>query len=215
MHKLPAVTALLLVVLATPASAQYKVVGPDGRVTYTDRPPADAASRVTQVNRRSAVVEPAATVRLPADLQRIATRFPVTLFTTDKCPPCERGRALLQQRGVPYTERQIISNEDVAALERTMGDRLVPAMTVGGQAVRGFSASDWASYLDAAGYPRESRLPADWKPPTPTPLVPPAPAPEPANPTTAAPAPAPPPARAPARPVGSTTGTEGSSGIRF
>lgn len=215
MRKPPAVTALLLAMLVAPATAQYKVVGPDGRVTYTDRPPADAALRVTEVNRRSAVVEPAPKASLPADLQRIATRFPVTLFTAEKCPPCERGRALLQQRGVPYAERQIISNEDVAALERTMGDRLVPALTVGSQAVRGFSASDWASYLDAAGYPRESRLPAGWTPLTPSPLVPPAPVPEPATPSKAAPAPAPSVARAPARPVGSTTGAEGTSGIRF
>ena len=30
--------------LAGPAFAQYKVVGPDGRITYTDRPPPAAAS---------------------------------------------------------------------------------------------------------------------------------------------------------------------------
>ncbi|MEX8494485.1 DUF4124 domain-containing protein, partial [Sphaerotilus sp.] len=34
-----------LLLLAGSASAQYKLVGPDGRVTYTDRPPAGAAAR--------------------------------------------------------------------------------------------------------------------------------------------------------------------------
>lgn len=219
MRKPPAVTTLFLALLAATASAQYKVVAPDGRVTYTDRPPADAALSVTEVNRRKAVAEPSPKVSLPAELQRIATRFPVTLFTTDKCPPCDRGRALLLQRGVPYTERQIISTDDVAALERTIGGRSVPALTVGGQALRGFSAGDWASYLDAAGYPRESRLPAGWTPPAPLPLVAPAPKPEPATQAqataTSTPTPTPAPTPAPARPVESTTSADGTSAIRF
>jgi hypothetical protein len=78
---------------------------------------------------------------------------------------------LLTERGVPYVERLVLSNDDIAALERTVGGRTLPALTVGGQALRGFSSSEWASYLDAAGYPRESLLPANWAPPTAQPMV--------------------------------------------
>ncbi|RVT48488.1 glutaredoxin domain-containing protein [Rubrivivax albus] len=209
LHALSVLSAALLLAGAGPAAAQYKVVGPDGRVTYTDRPPADGSVRVTEIGRRAPVAEPAAGSALPADLQRTAARFPVTLFTAENCPPCDSGRDLLKQRGVPYTERQIVSNDDVAALERTIGGRTVPSLTVGGQALRGFSAGDWTSYLDAAGYPRESRLPRTWAPPAPTPLVARAPLPAPAP--NAPPVPPP----APATPVDAETGPEGTTGIRF
>lgn len=198
--------AVLLVLAAGPALAQYKVVAPDGRVTYTDRPPADASLRVTPIGPRSAPPEPAPGSTLPAELQRIAARFPVTLFSAENCLPCDTGREYLRQRGVPYTERRIASNDDVAALERTVGGRTVPSLTVGGQSLRGYSSADWSSYLDAAGYPRESRLPPGWAPPPPTPLV--ARAPLPAAATPAA-------APAPAIPVEVQTTPEGATGIRF
>jgi glutaredoxin len=158
---------------ALPAAAQYKVVAPDGSVTYTDRPPAASSSKVTAMNRRG--VEPASPVdaapALPLELRQIVARFPVTLFASADCPPCDAGRALLQQRGVPYAEKRIASEEDAAALERAVGGRTVPALTIGAQALRGLSQNDWTSYLDAAGYPRESRLPRGWQPTAPVPLV--------------------------------------------
>jgi glutaredoxin len=153
------------------AWAQYKVVTPDGRVTYTDRPPVDAAAKVTPLGKATTLPVAGPANPLPTELQRLAERFPVVLFTAENCAACESGRQALRQRGIPYTERLIVSNDDVAALERTTGGRTVPTLTVGGQALRGFAASDWTSYLDAAGYPRESRLPRGWAPPAPTPLV--------------------------------------------
>lgn len=160
-----------LATAAGSALAQYKVVGPDGRVTYTDRPPADGSVRVTDIRRSAAPATDAATTALPTDLRRLAERFPVTLFTSADCAPCDKARAYLQGRGVPYTERLVANNDDIAALERTVAGRILPSMTVGGQALRGYAPDDWASYLDAAGYPRESRLPPGWEPPAPTPLV--------------------------------------------
>jgi hypothetical protein len=35
----------VLVLASSPAMALYKVVGPDGKVSYTDRPPADKPSQ--------------------------------------------------------------------------------------------------------------------------------------------------------------------------
>lgn len=202
-------TVLASLWLISPAWGQYKVVAPDGSITYTDRPPADASAKVTEIGRRAVAPEAAPPVALPADLLQLNARFPVTLFTATECAPCDLGRDLLRQRGVPYIERQIVSNDDVAALERTVGSRTVPSLTVGGQALQGYSQGDWTSYLDAAGYPRESRLPAGWAPPAPTPLVPRRATP--VNPQAAA---VPPPPLVPA-PVQPAAGTDGPSGIRF
>jgi len=159
-----------LAALAGPATAQYKVVGQDGSVTYTDRPPTASNAKVTTLSRRGDA--PAtADAALPFELRQVASRFPVTLFTSADCPPCDTARQFLQQRGVPYTERRVANEDDAAALERAVGGRTVPSATIGSQPLRGLSQTDWTIYLDAAGYPRESRLPRNWQAPTPTPLV--------------------------------------------
>jgi glutaredoxin len=179
---------------AGPALALYKIVGPDGSVTYTDRPPVAVGAKVTTISRDGIAQSTSSDVGLPLDLRQATARFPVTLYTGNDCAPCDSGRQFLQQRGIPYSERRVTTEDDAAALERLVGGRTVPALTIGGQVLRGLSQADWTAYLDAAGYPRESRLPANWRAPAVAPLVeravatpaPAAPAPEP---TVAAPEP--------------------------
>jgi len=166
----PAALVLALWCLALPASALYKVVGPDGRITYTDRPPSDSGSRITTIN-RDGQAEAAPQDTLPQDLRQATTRYPVTLYVTADCAPCDAARLLLVQRGVPFSEKRVVSDDDAAALERVIGGRTVPSLTIGSQALRGLSQTDWNAYLDAAGYPRESRLPRGWVAPAATPLV--------------------------------------------
>ena len=178
------------------AQAQYKVVGPDGRVTYTDRPESPASGAKVQTMRGGTVqAAPAvAAVALPIELRNVAVRFPVTLYTGNECQPCDNARKLLQQRGIPFTERTVSTDDDVIALQRLSGGRSLPAMLVGSQALRGFLDSEWQSTLDLAGYPRESRLPRNYQAPAPAPLAPRAPvaaeAPPPARPSAELQAPA-------------------------
>ena len=187
--------AWALVGAAAPAWSQYKVINPDGSVTYTDRPPIAANVRITPMGRPGARAPAGAEAALPAELRAPAQRNPVTLYTSNECAPCDSGRRLLQSRGVPYTERRIVTEDDAAALDRLVGGRTVPALTIGAQPLRGLSEADWSAYLDAAGYPRENKLPRSWQPPVVTPLVErttPA-----ASPAAAAPRPAPAAARSP------------------
>jgi len=178
----------LLAVTALPAAALFKVVAPDGSVTYTDRPPPNSPSRVITLG-RSAEATSAPEPVLPPELRQAMQRFPVTLYTASDCAPCDSGRQLLLARGVPFTERTVSSDDDAAALERLSGARTIPVLTIGSQALRGLAQSDWASYLDAAGYPGSSRLPRGWPAAVPAPLVQRAPPPRPTE--AAAPAPAP------------------------
>ena len=154
------VWAALTLALA-PAWAQYKVVAPDGSVTYTDRPSANPNARVSSLGRNGSVQ--AVDTGLPAELRQVAQRYPVVLYTGNECAPCDAGRKLLQGRGVPYTEKRVASEDDAAALDKTIGSRTVPALLIGAQPLRGYSETDWTAYLDAAGYPRESKLPRGWQ----------------------------------------------------
>ena len=170
--RLAALAALVGCVTLTAgvASAQvFRIVGPDGKVTFTDRPPPDAkatpAPTVTMSGGGSS------TASLPPELRTAAGRFPVTLYTGSDCTPCIAARSFLLSRGVPFSERTVTTQDDLQALQRLAGEPRVPFATIGGQHVRGFSDAEWGQYLDAAGYPKTSQLPPNWRNPAPAPLV--------------------------------------------
>ena len=156
--------ALALVGLAMPgAQAQtvYRIVGADGRVTFADKPPV-AADKVTATDRTGKTLDLSGTA-LPYELRQVVSRFPVTLYTSTNCGPCTSGRALLSGRGVPFTERTVNTAEDAESLTRISGENSLPFLTIGGQKIKGFSDSEWVQFLDAAGYPATSKLPAGYR----------------------------------------------------
>lgn len=164
-------SAALLVALTAQAQV-YRIVGPDGKVTFSDKPPANAQQGKVAATGTGAAAAASNNGSLPFELRQVATKYPVVLYSAAQCAPCDSGRALLTSRGVPFTERTIITNEDRAALQRQMGDTSLPYLTIGGQRIRGMAESEWTQYLDAAGYPKASALPAGYKNAPPTPLVP-------------------------------------------
>lgn len=158
-----------LVLAAMPAHALFKVVGPDGKVTYTDRPPAATEGRATTVNRDGSSASTDAS--LPFALRQVMARFPVTLFTAAKCEACDLGRQLLTRRGIPFSERTATTEEDRAAWEKVVGGQEAPVLRVGGQVLRGFNATAWEETLDVAGYSRTSQLPPNYRAGAAEPLV--------------------------------------------
>lgn len=204
--RLAAVWALGLM-LALPSHALYKVVGPDGRVTYTDRAPPLELGKIQPLGRDGTpAAEASAASALPIELRQVVSRFPVTLYTSSDCAPCDTGRRLLQARGIPYAEKRVTNEDDAEAMNRLTGGRSVPTLTIGSQALRGLSDSDWHSYLDVAGYPKDSKLPRGYQPPAATPLVAREAEPKPAAPAPARPAPAEATAAAPVTPPPAPTG---------
>lgn len=192
-----ATASTLLLVL--PVAAQYKVIDAQGRVTYTDRPPAGARAEPLRVPGG-----PAPDPGLPYALRQRVAQAPVTLYTAPACPPCDDARALLRQRGIPYTERSAATSDGVGELQRLEQTTNLPLLRVGARRLVGFSVQDWQAALDAASYPATSQLPPGYRPAPvqvlgAVPEVPPAAR----APAAAAPAPLAPPPAAPA------------SGIRF
>lgn len=159
-----------LLATATQAQQVHRIVGPDGKVTFSDRAPEDKKAQSTVLSTASggAASNPA----LPSELRQIASRFPVTLYTGESCSPCQQARQLLVQRGVPFTERSVNTNDDIDALRRLSGESALPFGTIGRQQLKGFSDAEWTQYLDAAGYPAQSRLPRGYTQPAATPLAP-------------------------------------------
>jgi glutaredoxin len=157
----------------SPAWAVYKVVGPDGRITYTDRAPEDKAvdKSVQQIKTDDTNVP---TSGLPYELQRVVGRYPVTLYSGNACSACDAGRQMLRSRGIPFIEKTVATADDVTALAKLENTDQLPVLRIGRKQLLGFSQTDWNAYLDAAGYPAESTLPPNYQWPDKAPLAPPA-----------------------------------------
>ena len=155
--------------IATSCLAQYKYVDPDGRTTYSDQPPPPSARVVmqTRLNGRAAPAAP-----LPFGLQQAASKYPVTLYTGDRCGPCDEARTYLRGRGIPFVEKTVTSDDDIALFKAQSPDGTAPVISVGTRKAIGFTQSTVSGLLDSAGYPATSVLPNTYELPAPTPLSP-------------------------------------------
>jgi glutaredoxin len=167
-------TALMLSGLTFGHSAQaqavYRIVGEGGKVTFSDKPPLAASGKVTPtVN--LVVPGQAEQINLPLEVRQVTAKFPVTLYVSSSCAPCDSGRNLLSNRGVPFTEKTVSTPEDGEAFQKLSGGTSLPFLTIGGQHISGYLASEWSQYLNAAGYPEQSKLPANYRRGPATPLV--------------------------------------------
>lgn len=160
--------ALLTVAGMSGAQGVYKIVGPDGKVTFSDKPPAAGQAAATGSGNSASNN---AGGDLPFELRQVTSKYPVTLYTSAQCAPCDAGRTLLKSRGVPFSEKTISTPEDSEALQRLAGEASLPFTTIGGQKLKGLSEVEWTQYLDAAGYPKNPMLPKSYRYPAATPLV--------------------------------------------
>lgn len=167
------IAAKIIAVFAiiTPASgllhAQqvYKSVDKNGRVTYSEVPPLPGSGdKLTG--------DSAANVALPYALQQVVSRYPVSLYTTAECAPCINARLMLTQRGVPFAERTVSSNEDITAYKKFNSENNFPLATIAAQQLNGYEETKWTKYLDAAGYPKSSALPRNYRNAEPVSLTP-------------------------------------------
>ena len=168
-----ALLAVLTAAVAGPAAAQYRWVDATGKVHYGDSPPRDAKD-VRALGKGSVPAAADAVASLPYELRRAVERAPVVLYTAPDCQPCVPATALLRERGVPYAERSVTTNDDLQEFRRLTGGLRLPHVTVGTLAQNGFNPEIWTQLLDAAGYPKGSMLPRSYQWAAPQPLVPPA-----------------------------------------
>jgi glutaredoxin len=160
-----------LVSLAAQAQQIYRIVGENGRVTFTDQAPAPSSTAKVSTIGVNLTAGTANTGGLPFDLQQIALKYPVVLYTANNCAVCNTARSHLMSRGIPFAEKSVTTNEEIEAFLKLSGDSPMPYLTIGSQQLKGYSAGDWSQYLTAAAYPEKSQLPAGYKYASAAPLI--------------------------------------------
>lgn len=162
-----------------------------GAAVYSNDPPPAAVKSVQQRRIAPNTIE---TSSLPYGVQQVVKRSPIVLYVSDCGEFCKAARAYLAKRGVPFTERNPEEPAAAVQLKKVSGGALeVPFLMVGTKAIRGFDEAQYASALEAAGYPKSSlaALGAKPAPPkTPIPVANGAKAPDPAAAESASPPPA-------------------------
>jgi glutaredoxin len=158
------------------AGELYRWVDERGKVHYGDTPPADAA----QVEARKLSDSVTPNEDLPYEARRAQQNFPVTLYVSDNCAEyCDQARRLLNQRGIPYSEKRLVTQEDFDSFRALSGSDSAPTLAVGRTFLKGFLAEQWHGELDVAGYPKTAPYRPTAPPATAIPAAPPAAAGEP------------------------------------
>jgi glutaredoxin len=152
---------LALLLCASGASAQvFKWVDANGKTHFSDTPPpADAKP----AKLKGGSFGPGNTADFPYALANAARNHPVTLYSDSACTGCDAGRAHLRSRGIPFAEKTVSTEADLAKLKAVGGNGSVPYLTVGGAKMAGFEAGAWDGMLNNAQYPATKMLPASYQ----------------------------------------------------
>jgi glutaredoxin len=134
------------------AGAIYKQVAPDGRITYTDRPPPGAKVEVAA----EAPNPPpgAAPAAVPPAPQR-GTIKPVNssasggvvLYVTSWCPYCRKAQDYLSRKGIRYSSVDIETPRGRDAYRAAGGGGGVPLMVSGARRVQGYSEGSYDAFF--------------------------------------------------------------------
>jgi glutaredoxin len=144
------------------ADTVYKVVQPDGTVTYSDRPSTDGSSQKFEFHNLPATPLPESALKFRAEIEKsiksraLAQRDPqpgeLRFFTAKWCPHCRRAKAYLEQRRLPYTEYDIDTADGMAAFVQASG-HAVPLLVSSSGRVQGYSEAKYEQFLSAVRRP--------------------------------------------------------------
>lgn len=142
----------LLILTNAQAVELYRSIDKDGKVHYSDTP----LEGTEDFEKLKPSNDPVPGEDIPYATQRAMQNFPVTLYAFPDCgSACQLARDLLGKRGIPFTEKQLVTKEDWDTFRKDSGDSKLPALAVGKTWLNGFQAELWNNELDFAGYPKK------------------------------------------------------------
>jgi glutaredoxin len=147
--------AAAMLTAAPPLSAAqlYQWKDAQGRTVYSDQAPPPSVKNVQQKAFRASVIEGGESYATKS----ARDKFPVTLYASACGLPCDQARQLLNERGIPYSNKDPQASEEAQAeLQKLTGQLRVPVLVVGTDKVNGFETEQWHAALDRAGYPKSA-----------------------------------------------------------
>ncbi|HSD59393.1 MAG TPA: glutaredoxin family protein [Burkholderiales bacterium] len=128
----------------------YKWTDDQGRVHYSDTPPAKGQAEQVKI-RINSYTGPA--VISKAKGSPAASPKEVVIYSTAWCGYCKKAKAYLDSKGVRYREVDVETDAGGREEFAKLGGRGVPVILVGESRMDGFSEGGLEGMLKAAGYP--------------------------------------------------------------
>jgi glutaredoxin len=147
---------LALLACSVHAATVYKTVGADGKVVYTDQPPADpTAAKALRIKDEATTPLPESVSKYQEQLtksmqNRLREPAPkrsdaVVLFSASWCGYCRQAKRFLQGRQIAFQEQDIDTESGMRAfIKAGGGGGGVPLLVAAGRATRGFSEATYA-----------------------------------------------------------------------
>ncbi len=147
------IALILSVAVIAPSHAErlFKIVDEQGNVTYQTAPPASDEDGSVEQREIAGGEDPADET---IARERAMLNFPVTLYAIKKCKPCDEARKQLQDRDVPFKEKDPTSeNKLYKEFTEMINGTTVPAISVGDNVITEYTRENLKKALDTAGYP--------------------------------------------------------------
>jgi len=152
---LTAITFFCTGSLVSHADTLYKVVGPDGKITYSDKRPikGNVEKKLTFKNLPRTQLPASAssqsatggTTKVTNNAKTISGQ--VTLFTASWCGYCKQAKAYLASQSINYREVDIETQDGMAEFSQAGGSGAVPLLMAGKESLQGFSPEAYDDLL--------------------------------------------------------------------
>lgn len=136
---------LLLLALGMEAHAVvYKIVGADGRVSYTDKEPEATSTEKTEKLKLQTYTGAPSVSSMKDAVKR------VTILSAQWCGQCTRAKAYMKSRKIDFEEWDVDKSDYARAKMNELGAKGVPVILVGKQKMVGFSEDGLEDLLKSA-----------------------------------------------------------------
>lgn len=138
---------LLLAFAADPAlagSGIYKVVGPDGRISFTDKSPDAAAGQTAEALK---ITTWSGSPTAGSNLEPVKR---VTLISAQWCGQCTKAKAYLKSKGIAYDEWDIDVSDYARGRMKALNAKGVPVILYQSRHLVGFSPESLDNLLKPA-----------------------------------------------------------------
>ncbi len=138
-------TVLICLLLCSIAQAGdvHKWIGPDGRVSFGDKPPPGFESEQLHIRTFNGTPDVKA-----ADTSVGAN---VVMFSTTWCGVCKRAKEYFNAKGIAFTEYDVEKSDTGRTEYKRLNGRGVPIILVGDRRMDGFSAQQFEQMRQPAG----------------------------------------------------------------
>lgn len=158
MRLLLSAAVFMLTALSIHAATVYRTVDADGKVVYSDKPPANAKVQKTlTITNGPTSPLPESVLKYQAELeksmkQRLAnaaapSSSTAMLFTTKTCGYCTHAKAYLAEKRIPYQEHDIETPQGMQVFASAGGGRGVPVLVQNDKRVAGFSKPSYDAFF--------------------------------------------------------------------